>query len=172
ALATSRDHFRGKVEDLCGRLLGSGAASAVLVSAALKVPPTRTAPLAAVALPATVQEPVSCSLFAMDVAANAGVAEALRKVQEDLAKLALTWEAVDPAAQPPAACEAPAISEGLRRPSRKPRSVQDLAQQTQHIAWLQSQKDALLQSGLYGGGDGVLLALDAKIAEAHTHLTA
>jgi len=40
---------------------------------------------------------------------------------------------------------------------------------SQHLQWLQGQREELLQSGLYSEGDPVLLAIDAKIIQASPH---
>eukprot|EP00931_Biecheleriopsis_adriatica_P045030 TRINITY_DN25803_c0_g1_i2.p1 TRINITY_DN25803_c0_g1~~TRINITY_DN25803_c0_g1_i2.p1 ORF type:complete len:917 (-),score=270.24 TRINITY_DN25803_c0_g1_i2:38-2788(-) len=142
ALAASRDHFKSKVQDLCGRLLGSHPAVPALSASAECAAPT------------------GGSLGVLDAdRASTAVAEALRKVQEDLAQLAQTWEAAD------------ATPRKVRFESADVSSdAKELQQQERHLAWLRSQRAELLETGLYGSGDMVLLALDAKIAEAEKQL--
>merc|ERR1711865_1233855 len=82
ALAASRDHFRGKVEELCRRLLRS--------------PPPASATMAGYSMPAEMPEMQagtrqSLSLDAAERSAEVGINEmtqGLRKMQDHLAELA------------------------------------------------------------------------------------
>jgi len=153
AIATSRDHFKRKVEELCGRLMGGSHSNA--------------------------QAP---DVF-QEVAAGPGptfqgpdLATALRQVQEDLAKLADTWTETpkrtskDGKAETPQStqkCHASRVGNGQAM-----EAIQDPKRLEQHLAWLHDQRRELLESGLYGGGDPVLQALQMKIAQAEAQLKA
>lgn len=158
-LESSRDHFRGKVEDLCKRLLGSV---------------DDKSPTSAVKeIPAPDGVTLPSSEFTVDTITGNAVAEALRKVQEDLSQLAQTWEK----AETDSATKAGFPTNGELQPkvnlasshasaNDATRMQQDPRQLESHLAWLRTQRDALIQSGLYGGDDLALVALDKKIAEA------
>ncbi|CAE7896453.1 cep120, partial [Symbiodinium sp. KB8] len=77
AIAASRDHFKHKVQELCGRLLGSGPAQN-----------TQTQETALTALG------VLGTSSAGDVTNS--ITEALRKVRQELANLASHWDRADP----------------------------------------------------------------------------
>jgi len=152
AIATSRDHFKRKVEELCGRLMGGSHSNA--------------------------QAP---DVF-QEIAAGPGptfqgpdLATALRQVQEDLAKLADTWTETpkrtskDGKAETPQStqkCHASRVGHGEKAMEADPKRLE------QHLAWLHDQRRELLESGLYGGGDPVLQALQMKIAQAEAQLKA
>mmetsp|Transcript_27124 Transcript_27124/g.61159 ORF Transcript_27124/g.61159 Transcript_27124/m.61159 type:complete len:272 (+) Transcript_27124:3-818(+) len=145
AIASSRDHFKNKVEELCGRLLGSATSPA---------PGAQGKDLALLGVG------LAGSTAAEGVAE--GLAEALGKVRTELAKLASTWDSANP--QP--------TEGGGAVPSRpRPPTTQDLRQTEQHLAWLRSQRQELLDSGLYGSADAVVLAMDVKIAQAEAQLS-
>lgn len=146
SIAASRDHFRRKVEELCERF------------------PQRP-------LPASVpHQNAACQVFARPVAEHpismaetahaaevAEVTKALRRFQGDLAQLAKDWTP-EPAAKE-ASVASPGMPAGVAATQGSPRA-------TQHLAWLRSQRQEMLDSGLYSVGDAVLQALDAKVAEA------
>lgn len=163
ALAASRDHFRGKVEDLCRRLLGTS-------NDIKPQSPNKEAVFGA---------PLSDSQFTVDVASGTSVADALRKVQEDLAQLAQTWETAESKSNGPRGNQGHEISDAqasraapAQTPSDigKSQSQEDTHQLERYLAWLRTQRDELIQSGLYGGEDNALVALDKKIADAAARL--
>ncbi|CAK9000188.1 unnamed protein product [Durusdinium trenchii] len=144
AIAASRDHFKEKVEELCGRLMAT--------ARPLEVP----TPLAALSRSELSSNP-------LDLTA------ALRQVQEDLAKLADTWTET-PKRTPTDHVPDPLSSTQRQRPQRV-RSEEEPKDTERHLAWLRSQRHELLDSGLYGSGDRVLMALDIKIAQAEARLS-
>mmetsp|Transcript_75635 Transcript_75635/g.130992 ORF Transcript_75635/g.130992 Transcript_75635/m.130992 type:complete len:881 (-) Transcript_75635:40-2682(-) len=153
AMAASRDHFKGKVEELCLRLLGSASsAPQPTVGADLPVPEARGQGMA-------------------------GVTTALHRIQDSLSDLARDWGAtpgpVMPVQVAPSAHGLPSAWPGpAALPVEAPVSMVAASQATsggassKHVAWLRGQKEELLQSGLYSEGDPVLLAIDARIREA------
>lgn len=158
ALGASRDHFRQKVEELCRRL------PQVLDSSKLVSGPTRA--LGSFASPLGVEPGSSAQansttpLPSADLApaANKGVARALRVIQDDLAKLAREWDS-----QEPATLEVPDSRSGTSSAMAPPTGSSGTQQ---HLVWLKNQRSELLQSGLYTESDSVVVAIDAKIAQA------
>lgn len=143
AIAASRDHFKHKVQELCGRLLGSGPAQN-----------TQTQETALTALG------VLGTSSAGDVTNS--ITEALRKVRQELANLASHWDRADP----------DQTREEPERPAAGPvRTSQDSEKAERHLAWLKTQRRQLLDSGVYGSSDSVVLALDVKIAQAEAQVT-
>eukprot|EP00930_Biecheleria_cincta_P095376 TRINITY_DN87339_c0_g1_i1.p1 TRINITY_DN87339_c0_g1~~TRINITY_DN87339_c0_g1_i1.p1 ORF type:complete len:507 (+),score=136.34 TRINITY_DN87339_c0_g1_i1:150-1523(+) len=156
ALTASRDHFQGKVEELCGRLLGSSS----------------SAPHASLHKRADqmLAWPEFQGGIQSDLSMGTGVAEALQKVQEDLAKLAQTWDSSPDIQRQTAAPQAPLSSDG-DKPAMAPQLVPMRengapSEREKHLAWLQGQRADMLATGLYGSGDMVMMALDERIREA------
>lgn len=152
AIATSRDHFKRKVEELCGRLMGGSRYW-------LQAPDAKN------------MGPASPTFQGPDLAM------ALRQVQEDLAKLADTWTETPKRTSKDGKAETPQSTEKWSHPSRVGKgqameAMQDPKRLEQHLAWLHDQQRELLESGLYGGGDPVLQALQMKIAQAEAQLKA
>lgn len=144
AIAASRDHFKNKVQELCGRLLGSG--------------PSQNARTQETALTAL---GVLGSSSAGDVTNS--ITEALRKVRHELANLASHWDRAEPEQT---------REEPERRPMMGPlQTSQDSEKAERHLAWLRTQRRQLLDSGVYGSSDAVVLALDVKIAQAEAQIT-
>lgn len=177
ALAASRDHFRGKVEELCRRLLRSQPHESIPAVGSSAV--VREGNEVAVG----VQQ--SLSVDAMHQSAEAGMVEmkqALQNMQEHLSDLAREWSNLPPGGAHAAASVAPAVAVTPQQFSvqhfggghamevaaqNNPTAmVASVADGGVHLQWLRGQKEELLQSGMYSDGDPVLLALDARIAEA------
>merc|ERR1719333_1269265 len=177
ALAASRDHFRGKVEELCRRLLRSQPHESIPAVGSSAV--VREGNEVAVG----VQQ--SLSVDAMHQSAEAGIVEmkqALQNMQEHLSDLAREWSNLPPGGAHTAASVAPAVATTPQQFSvqhlggglamevaaqNNPTAlVASVADGGVHLQWLRGQKEELLQSGMYSDGDPVLLALDARIAEA------
>jgi len=152
ALAASRDHFKQKVEELCKRLMGNQASpdASVLDSTTSAASP----PMA----PGQEMPEVS---------------SALRKIQHDLAHLAQEWSASPPQQQlhvqksPGQVAATPVAKPGV---IASPTHSTAGGQQQAHLEWLVSQREELLESGLYTETDPVLVALDGRIAEAVARL--
>lgn len=164
ALTASRDHFRNKVEELCRRML--------VAEAAVQAVPARSG--GAGSVQATPPGPSHVSAQntgpAAQQAALPDVAHALRRIQEDLGQLAREWtpaasaaasSLVQRSASPLALPKSPARASVMTTP---PSVVAPRAQD--HLVWLRSQREELLESGLYSESDPVLIALDQRIAEA------
>lgn len=122
ALQASRDHFRGKVEELCRRFLRAPNGGRDLDNAEgmRDTGPTHGRDM-----------------------------QTLQVIQSDLSQLAQDW-------QPPE-------DAGQRRSFRSPPETDEST--SQHLEWLKSEKEDLLQSGLYTESDAVVLAINVKIAE-------
>jgi hypothetical protein len=173
ALAASRDHLKSKVEELCRRFLHQAS--------------TPTTPVAISALPAEGLVSQNASDSA-DKAPEHGMAEmmqALRKMQDHLGELSREWSVSPPggpatvtampvsvpdwhAAAPSnfMAGWAPAPAFDNASHSDSPWQQPEVRDSARHLAWLQGQREELLQSGLYSEGDPVLRAIDARISEA------
>lgn len=180
ALAASRDHFRNKVEELCRRMLANDAAAAQAAAFAAN----GNGGAAAAPQPAL-------GAFAQQspVAARGGqlvpgqgmpdVAHSLKKIQEDLGQLARDWTL--PATNVPGVAaklgsSPQTLSRSPSRPSfphvpTAPASGSVAPQAQDHLVWLRSQRQELLESGLYSEGDPVLVALNERIMDA-THSAA
>lgn len=166
ALASSRDHFKSKVEELCMRLLGSAASN--------------SAPTAGVGADILAPDPVaSLGGAAAGGQGMVGVTNALHRIQDSLSDLARDWGAAPgpslsshaapnmhatPSVWPPQDVSPREVFAPVVGPAT-PAAVPDSGA-TKHVAWLRGQKEELLQSGLYSEGDPVLLAIDARIREA------
>eukprot|EP00445_Apocalathium_hangoei_P037344 CAMPEP_0203952532 /NCGR_PEP_ID=MMETSP0359-20131031/86146_1 /ASSEMBLY_ACC=CAM_ASM_000338 /TAXON_ID=268821 /ORGANISM="Scrippsiella Hangoei, Strain SHTV-5" /LENGTH=920 /DNA_ID=CAMNT_0050885545 /DNA_START=64 /DNA_END=2823 /DNA_ORIENTATION=- len=180
-IAESREHFRRKVEELCGRLASAPvvpAASSAVSSARLPPPPQRQPPPRQPETAAP-EAPMSARLPPSAVADMSDVTQALRKIQVDLAQLAQDWTAEPPfresasasacAATPLSAQRSGPAGAGLAAPGAA--SCGDPREElAHHLEWLHGQKEELLESGLYDAEDAVLQALDARIAEAALQL--
>ncbi|CAK0899083.1 unnamed protein product [Prorocentrum cordatum] len=143
-LQQSRDHFRARAEELCRQLPAAAPAQAAA--------PPRVAGAAAATGGAD---------LASLAAGSFGIAEALQKIQEELAVLAERWE--ESPHQPPP------LRGSHGAPPALPRSPPTTATGrvgSPPLGWLLAQRQELLQSGLYGEADAVVRAIDAKIAEA------
>lgn len=146
-IAASRDHFRRKVEELCERFPRRQQLPLAMVG------PDALADNSSSARPRAVVEHTS-ALDATHAADLTEVAKSLRRFQSDLAQLAKDWTAEPPVRE---AAGALPVEEASAKPSPTA---------SRHLAWLRSERQEMLDSGLYSVGDAVLQALDARIAEA------
>lgn len=174
ALAASRDHFRGKVEELCHRFL--------------RQPPPSAAPTAALPIATETTE----SDEKIPEQGMQDMLQALRKMQDHLGELTREYgtssshsTAMAAPVRHPGPAEVAGYTTHIRNvpmtappyqvSSHNPQNHSLLPPRTissdaaAHLSWLQSEREELLQSGLYNEGDPVLRAIDARISEALTN---
>lgn len=177
ALAASRDHFRGKVEELCRRLLRPQPQAAAA---------NNDRPTGAAEAQAGVRQ--SLSLDAAERSAEVGVHEmttTLQKMQDHLSELARDWSSSGTGGPAQVAATAAQMHHAWTPSPLRPLGQMDSASPAMqvaagnaagalvgavadggHLEWLVGQREELLESGLYSEGDPVLCAIDARIAEA------
>eukprot|EP00929_Paragymnodinium_shiwhaense_P080929 TRINITY_DN42247_c1_g1_i1.p1 TRINITY_DN42247_c1_g1~~TRINITY_DN42247_c1_g1_i1.p1 ORF type:complete len:835 (+),score=189.13 TRINITY_DN42247_c1_g1_i1:185-2689(+) len=163
ALAASREHFRQKVEELCRRQIGTGAAGNATRAAGHASSAMIDGSVDCMDSPNIHYSPEAAETPPPDAAgATQGITDALRKIQTDLADLAKGWSSDQNGAHPAHSLE----HAHARHTSPPPPEERQPGQVTLHLNWLRAQRRELLESGLYKELDPVLLALDDRIAEA------